>query len=138
MLYLLDTDTCITIIRHRPEPLLERLFSIAPGEVGISAITAAELSYGVHKSRDRERNSRALEEFLLPLLVMPFDEQAAEAYGLVRAGLEGLGLPIGGMDTLIGSHALALKVALVTNNVREFSRIRGLRVENWLAQADRG
>ncbi len=133
MRYLLDTDTCIQIIRHRPEHLLARLFSVAPGDAGISSITAAELAYGVHKSRDRERNARALEEFLLPIPVMGFDDQAAAAYGQVRAALEALGQPIGSMDMLIGAHALALSTTLVTNNVREFSQISGLQVENWWA-----
>lgn len=129
MRYLLDTDT---IVRHHPEHLLARLFSVAQGDVGSSSITAAELTYGVHKSRDRERNARALEEFLLPMPVMAFDDQAAAAYGQVRAALEALGKPIGSMeDMLIGAHALAWSTTLVTNNVREFSRIAGLRVENW-------
>lgn len=132
MQYLLDTDTCIAIIRRSGEHALLRLFALSPGEAGISSITAAELQYGVHRSRDPERNGRALEQFLLPIIIAPFDDGAAAAYGHVRAALETAGLPIGGLDTLIGSHALAMGVVLVTNNVREFSQIAGLRVENWL------
>ncbi len=134
MRYLLDTDICITIIRHRPEVLLKQLFSIDPGEVGVSSITAAELAYGVHRSQDPERNRRALEQFLLPLVAVPFDAEAAAVYGQVRTTLEASGLPIGGLDTLIGSHARALGSTLVTNNVGEFSRIPGLRIENWLTE----
>lgn len=132
MLCLLDTDTCIDIIRKRCGPALDRLLTLAPGDVGVSSITAGELAYGVQRSRDRERNTLALEQFLLPLLVARFDEVAAMVYGQVRAALEASSLPMGGLDTLIGAHALALGVVLVTNNVREFSHIAGLRVEHWL------
>ena len=136
MRYLLDTDTCINIIRKRTEVLLRRLFEQTPGEVGVSSITVAELAYGVQRSEHVQQNRDALEKFLLPLAVLSFDEPAAAAYGVLRAELEAVGLPIGGMDTLIGAHALALGATLVTSNVREFSRIRSLRVEDWLVAPD--
>lgn len=134
MRYLLDTDTCIMIIRQKPPRLLERLLAQDPGSVGVSAITVAELSYGVWKSRDPARNSQALERFLLPLIVAPFDEAAATAYGPIRTALESSGQIIGGMDLLIAAHARALKAVLVTNNVREFQRIPGLMIENWMEE----
>jgi tRNA(fMet)-specific endonuclease VapC len=113
--------------------MLDKLTSHAPGDVGLSAVTLAELRYGVAKSAQRERNSQALDEFLLPLEIADFDEAAAGAYGEVRTTLEKAGTPIGPLDTQIGAHALSLGAALVTHNAREFRRIPGLAVEDWLA-----
>ncbi|MEN6311225.1 MAG: PIN domain-containing protein, partial [Acidobacteriota bacterium] len=103
------------------------------GEAGLSAVTLAELRFGVAKSAERERNNQALDEFLLPLEIADFDEAAADSYGQVRAGLEATGTPIGPLDTMIGAHALNLGAVLVTHNTREFRRIPGLTVEDWLA-----
>ncbi len=133
MRFLLDTDTCIALIKRKPAGALKRLTSFDAGEAGISAVTLAELRFGVAKSAERERNGRALDEFLLPLEVADFDERAADFYGAVRASLEASGRPIGPLDTLIGAHALAMGAVLVTHNVREFRRIPGLAVEDWLA-----
>lgn len=102
-----------------------------PGEIGISAITAAELRFGVEKSQQQTQNLQALELFLLPLAIIEFDEGAATVYGRLRTQLEAAGTPIGSLDTLIAAHALHLGVPLVTNNVREFERVAGLAVENW-------
>lgn len=132
MRFLLDTDTCIALIKRKPAPILRRLTALAPGEAGISAITLAELRYGVAKSAAREKNGLALDEFLLPLEVADFDEPAAAVYGTVRAGLEKVGTPIGPLDTQIGAHALSLGAALVSHNTREFRRIPGLTVVDWL------
>ena len=128
---MLDTDTCITLIRQRSPRLLEKVVSFLPGEIGLSSITVAELYYGVEHSLYREKNRAALMQFLLPFEIADFDPAAALAYGVVRADLEAKGLPIGAMDTLIAAHALALKVTLVTHNVGEFQRVPGLRVEDW-------
>lgn len=127
---LLDTNICIYIINQRPPAVLERFRDYTLGEIGVSSIVAAELSYGVAKSGSA-RNQTALEMFLAPLEVLPFDDAAIWAYGKLRAGLEQQGQPIGSMDTLIAAHALSLNATLVTNNLREFSRIDGLRLENW-------
>ena len=105
---------------------------LIPGDVGISSITLAELEYGAAKSRYPEKNREALAQFVLPLEILALDAKAALAYGEVHANLEARGAPIGSMDFLIAAHALALDVALVTNNVREFRRVRRLRVENWV------
>ena len=133
MRFMLDTDSCIALIKRKPAKTLRRITSLAAGEAGISAVTLAELRFGVAKSAERERNNQALDEFLLPLEVADFDEAAADSYGKVRAALEAAGTPIGPLDTLIGAHALSLGVILVTHNTREFRRLPALAVEDWLA-----
>lgn len=135
MKVMLDTNTCIAIIRRRPLRVLQRFSDYSIGDVGISWATLAELEFGVAKSQHVTQNKAALEEFLLPLEVASFDREAAIIYGQVRAALERKGTPIGAMDTLIGAQALAIGVTLVTNNVREFSRIAGLKVVDWLAKS---
>jgi tRNA(fMet)-specific endonuclease VapC len=131
--YLLDTDTCIYIIKRRPESVARRFRKMTPGDAGISAITLCELNYGLEKSRESERNRSALEEFVGGLEVFAFEPRATGQYGKVRAGLERSGKPIGALDTLIAAHALDLGACLVTNNTREFSRVPGLKTENWIA-----
>lgn len=133
MRFMLDTDTCIALIKRKPASLLRRLTALSPGEAGISAITLAELRYGVAKSAQPEKNSLALDEFLLPLEVAYFDESAAESYGVVRAALEKAGTPVGPLDTQIGAHALSLGATLVTHNLREFRRVPRLAVADWLS-----
>ena len=133
MRYMLDTDACIALIKRKPAAVIRRLSALAPGDAGISAVTLAELRFGVMKSAAVERNAAALDDFLLPLEIADFDAAAAEAYGRVRAGLEKAGTPIGPLDTQIGAHALSLGAVLVTNNVREFRRIPGLKIENWMS-----
>ena len=111
--------------------MLLRFKRRAVGEVGISSITLAELAFGAAKSQQPERNRAALEEFVLPLQVAPFDEAAAKVYGAVRAELERRGAPIGALDTLIAAHALSLGATLVSHNTKEFSRVAGLRLADW-------
>ncbi|MDH4270921.1 MAG: type II toxin-antitoxin system VapC family toxin [Candidatus Aminicenantes bacterium] len=132
MKYMLDTNICIALIKRKPSKALKRLGQLSAGDIGISTITLAELRYGIAKSRFARRNQEALEEFLLPLEIVDFDENAATAYGPVRAVLESAGRPIGPLDTRIGAHALSLDVVLVTDNTTEFRRIKGLQVDNWL------
>jgi tRNA(fMet)-specific endonuclease VapC len=132
MRYLLDTNICIYLIREKPLQVMEQFAACPAGEIGVSSITVAELQYGVQKSRHRARNQIALAQFLAPLLIADFDEKAADAYGRVRAALEAHGTPIGSLDTLIAGHALSLEAVLVTNNAREFSRVAGLALENWV------
>jgi len=133
--YLLDTDICIYLIRNKPPQVLRHFQDIEPGDVGISSITLAELSYGVAKSARAQQNAEALEAFVLPLEICPFDETAAQAYGGIRAGLEGRGRPIGSLDTLIAAQTLSMGLTLVTNNEREFGRVPGLKLENWTRDA---
>ena len=134
MKWMLDTNICIAIIRRQPEVAIKRLRVKSVGQVGVSAVTVADLQYGAAKSTRPEAARSALSEFLLALEVAPFDEAACVRYGMVRAKLEAAGKPIGPLDTLIAAHALALDLTLVTSNLREFSRIRGLRVESWVTR----
>jgi len=133
MNYLLDTDICVAIIRKRPAQVLVRLQQQPPGSVGVSAITVAELAVGVAKSAQPEQNAAALDQFLLPLDVYPFDFSAAQMYGHTRALLEQQGIPIGSMDLLIAAHALRLGHIVVTHNTRHFARIPNIQLEDWLA-----
>jgi tRNA(fMet)-specific endonuclease VapC len=129
---MLDTNICIHIIRRRPQSMLERFGTFAVGDIGLSAITLAELEYGASNSRDPRRNRDALQRFIAPLEVSSFDRAATEAYGRIRTILERKGWPIGPMDLLIAAHAVSLGVRLVTSNEDEFKRVPGLVVENWL------
>lgn len=127
---LLDTNTCIYIINNRPPEVLERFRSYKAGAVGISSIAASELAYGVSKSGSI-KNRKALDMFLAPLQVLPFDVQCLWFYADLRASLEKKGLTIGPMDTLIAAQALSIDGTLVTNNLKEFSRVPKLKLENW-------
>ena len=130
MKWMLDTDTCIAIIKKHPTAL-KKIRGKPIGHVGISSITLGELTFGAAKSSRPEVAHDALDEFLLALEIAGFDEDAAMTYGDIRASLEQQGRPIGPLDTLIGSHAHALDVTLVTHNTRECSRIEDLRLEDW-------
>ncbi len=131
MKLLLDTDITSYIFTHRDEQVRRRFLAFAIGEVGISAITAAELAFGSALNRS-ERNRGAVARALESLAIVPFDLAAAHAYAEVRTTLQRRGTPIGPLDTLIAAHAISLDVPLATNNLREFRRVPGLRVENWL------
>ncbi|MCK9413480.1 MAG: type II toxin-antitoxin system VapC family toxin [Prolixibacteraceae bacterium] len=131
MYYLLDTNICIYIIKKKPAEVFEKFKNLAIGDVGISSITLAELQYGIEKSSNSLKNREALEKFLTPIEIIDFGHKATFEYGIIRAELEKKGIPIGSLDTLIASHAKSLDVILVTNNVREFERIPGLKIENW-------
>ena len=130
MQYLLDTNICIYVINQRPPAVLEKFLAHEEDGLAISAITASELYWGVRKSRSA-RNLAALEKFLAPLVVMDYDLAAARAYGELRAALERKGVPIGPLDMQIAAHALALDLVLVSNNLREFKRVPGLKFDNW-------
>jgi tRNA(fMet)-specific endonuclease VapC len=132
MRWMLDTNTCIYVMKHHPPQVQARLRRIAIGEVGISAIVLAELRFGVEKSRRRDENTAALSDFLSYCLVFDWPQQAAGLYARIRTELEAQGTPIGGNDLLIAAHALYLGSTLVTNNVEELSRVRGLVWENWI------
>jgi len=129
--YLLDTNICIYIIKKKPINVFEKFKNFTVGDIGISSITLAELQYGIEKSSNAEKNRDALEKFLTPIEIIDYGYDATIEYGKIRAELEKKGVPIGPLDMLIASHAKSLDVILVTNNVREFERISGLRTENW-------
>ena len=131
MRYLLDTNICIYAINTKPAAVFKHLCSCKPGDVGISTITIAELRYGADKSRAIEKNHSALNQFLMPLQILEFDEAAAGAYGSISTWLEKKGTPIGPLDTLIAAHAVSTGATLVTNNTKEFRRVPGLAIEDW-------
>jgi tRNA(fMet)-specific endonuclease VapC len=130
MRYMLDTDICIYAINTRPPQVLQALADHHAAGLGVSAITAHELHYGVARTGSA-RNAQALRQFLASLEVADFDAGAADVAGQLRAWLAGQGTPIGLYDSLIAAHAQALGVTLVTNNTREFARVPGIRLENW-------
>jgi tRNA(fMet)-specific endonuclease VapC len=130
--YLLDTNICIHIIRRQPPTTVQRIRSEEPESIAVSTITLAELEYGVAKSQYPDRNRLALLEFLVPFTIVDFDQGAATHYGSIRAAVEAKGNPIGAMDMLIAAQARSRGLVLVTNNMREFRRVEGLQVENWV------
>jgi len=132
MKYLLDTNICIYIIKKHPENVLKKFKSLKLGEVGISSITLAELMYGVYKSQHQQKNKSALQEFILPLEIKPFNDEAAEHYGMIRAHLEKEGKLIGALDLMIAAQAQSLHTTLVTNNKKEFMRVPKLKIEDWV------
>jgi tRNA(fMet)-specific endonuclease VapC len=136
-LYFLDTNICIFLLNQRTgyEQIIRRMDGMDRESVGVSAITVAELEFGVAASKRQGDNFLRLERFLLDFEVIPFDRESARAYGPLRAGLQAQGTPIGPMDFLIAAHALALKATLVSNNTREFQRVPGLALEDWSATA---
>ena len=131
MRWMLDTDTCIALIKKNPNAL-KKLRGKSIGQVGISSITLGELAYGAHKSSRVNDAQAALNEFLLALEVATFDEQAAMCYGAVRSSLTRKGKTIGPLDTLIAGHAVSIDAILVTHNTREFGRVEALNVEDWI------
>ena len=131
MIYMLDTDICIYIIKRKPPNVLKHLESIEPGQLSMSAITFAELMNGAKKSQRVKANVSRLNALGEILEICSFDQQAAVAYGDVRSSLEKRGEVIGPHDLLIAAHALSLDRTLITNNEREFKRVEGLKVDNW-------
>lgn len=132
MKLMLDTNICIHVIKHRPAAVIARFQEYMPRDMCISSITLAELEYGVEKSSKPDKNRLALVMFLSGICVLPFDDDAAAEYGIIRAALEKKGTPIGPNDMLIAAHAKALGLPIITNNTREFVRVDGLQVENWI------
>lgn len=129
--FLLDTNICIYIRQKRPEEVLRRFRNLRAGEAAISVITYGELVFGATKSQQRSAALERLAELLnwLPALALP--ENAGQAYGMIRADLAARGQMIGNNDLWIASHALAAELTLVTNNEKEFRRVRGLKMQNW-------
>lgn len=132
MRYMLDTNICIYLIKHKPLQVFEKLQEHNPDEICISAVTYAELVHGVEKSKAVERNRLALTILLSNIEILDFDMKAAEEYGRIRADLEKKSTPIGPLDMMIAGHAKSLGYTVVTNNVGEFKRVEGLQYENWV------
>jgi tRNA(fMet)-specific endonuclease VapC len=129
--YMLDTNICIYVMKNYPPNLLEKFNALAD-QLCISSITLGELHYGAEKSACRADNLTAIEHFVARLDVLAFEAKAAAHYGQVRAELERAGAPCGPHDMQIGGHARSEGLIVVTNNMREFSRMPGIRAENWV------
>jgi len=136
MNYLLDTNICIYIIKKTPEKVIKKLESISndegKNEIYLSSVTVSELYYGVEKSSKLEKNLEALKGFLTPFQIINFDHESAEVSGRVRSDLERKGTVIGPYDLQIASIAIAHNLVSVTNNIKEFKRVDGLNLENWV------
>ena len=132
MHYLLDTTICIYLIKKRPPKVLDQFRQHSPRDVAISTITLFELEYGVEKSQYRQRSEDALAKFLLPLNLINLDRSSAIEAAIIRAQLEKKGMPIGPYDLLIAGLARSRDMTLVTNNIKEFERVVGLHLENWV------
>ena len=132
MRYMLDTNICIYVIKHKPETVFRKLQTIHPEDVCISSVTYAELVHGVEKSAAVEKNRLALSMLLANMEILDFDVDAADCYGKIRAALEKKGTPIGPLDMMIAAHAQSLGYTVVTNNMKEFSRVSALQIENWV------
>ncbi len=130
--YLLDTNICIYIQRQRPEKVLARFQNLNPGDAVISVITWGELLYGAEKSKQRKKVLQLLAEFKSFVPVLPIPENTGNTYGVIRASLGSKGTSIGNNDLWIAAHAKAATLTLVTNNEREFQRVPGLKIQNWV------
>ena len=132
MRYMLDTNICIYAIKRGPREVIERLKEHNTSEICISSVTYAELIHGVEKSKAVDKNCIALTLLLTDIEILPFDISAAEGYGEIRTELERKGALIDPLDMMIAGHARSLGYTVVTNNIKEFERIDGLRLENWV------
>ena len=131
MRYMLDTNICIYAIKHKPEKVFQKLQEVEPEDVCVSSVTYAELVHGVEKSVAVEKNRLALSMLLANIEILDFDADAADCYGKIRADLEKKGTPIGSLDMMIAGHAQSLGYTVVTNKVKEFSKVQDLKIENW-------
>jgi len=129
--YMLDTNICIQVIKDRPEKLRQRFNRFAE-QMCISSITLAELFYGAERSKRQAANLAAIEQIQGQLTVLPFADRPAHHFAMTKCELEREGKPIGPYDLLIAGHARSEGLTLVTNNEREFARVQGLRIENWI------
>ena len=132
MSYLLDTNTCIYFLNRSPEKIISRMKSLTPSNIKLSSITVAELFFGAEKSKAQKKNRTIVQGFIGNFELIPFDEKCCQNYAKTRAALEKSGSPIGPMDLLIATITITHNLILVTNNVAEFKRIKGLNLENWI------
>ena len=132
MMYMLDTNICIYIIKQKPKSVIDKLKKMKNANICISSITYSELLYGAEKSSNIAKNLLALTLFLSNIEILSYDESASIDYGIIRSKLEKQGKIIGPLDMLIAAHAKSLNITLVSNNLKEFERVDGLRLENWV------
>lgn len=131
-MYLLDTNICIYIINNRPKQVVEHIKKLKVNQIKLSAVSLAELEYGVSKSQSREKNRRALIDFVTAFDIVDFNDVDAEIFGLIRAEFEKKGQIIGAYDMQIAAQAITRDLILVTNNTAEFIRIPNIKLENWV------
>ncbi|MDA1053597.1 MAG: type II toxin-antitoxin system VapC family toxin [Planctomycetota bacterium] len=131
MKFILDTNTCVFVIRQKSQILMQRFAQYAFNDLGVSSVTLAELRFGAARVPIPPKIKNALNAFLAPLAIADFDARAAELYGDLRTHLERRGTPIGPLDTMIAAHALSLGIPIITNNIGEFSRVPALAVQDW-------
>lgn len=132
MMYMLDTNICIYIIKQKPKSVIDKFKKMKNANICISSITYSELLYGAEKSSNIAKNLLALTMFLSNIEILSYDESASVDYGIIRAKLEKQGKIIGPLDMLIAAHAKSLNITLVSNNLKEFERVDGLKLENWV------
>lgn len=132
MTFLLDTNTCIYFLNEASENVTSQFKRRSPSEIKLPSITVAELFYGAEKSKAKARNRDIVDRFVSTFEILPFDDSCSRVYGKIRTSLEKSGTPIGAMDLLIASIAISHNSVLVTNNSREFKRVKGLQVANWV------
>ena len=130
--FLLDTNICIYIAKQKPLSVFRKFEQLAVGEVAMSTITYGELLFGAQKSHHPRQAMKILDELTSMILALPIPTEAGKQYGKIRNNLEKKGTPIGNNDLWIAAHALTLGVSLVTNNVKEFQRVKNLKIENWI------
>jgi tRNA(fMet)-specific endonuclease VapC len=130
MTHLLDTDTCIGVLRQRPG-MVEKLSQVAPTDCAVSMVTVYELFCGLAKAQDPARERQKVERFISAIIEIPLDRASAEAAANIRAELERLGTSIGPYDLLIAGQAISHGLTLITNNVREYQRVIGLKIDSW-------
>ncbi len=132
MNYFLDTNICIYFLKGTYSNLENKFRQISPNDIKVPSIVKAELLYGVEKSVKKKENLKLVNDFLFPFEIIPFDSNSAEAYSKIRSSLEKSGNPIGPNDLIIASIVLANKSTLITNNAKEFQRVKNLKVSNWI------
>ena len=132
MKYLLDTNTCIYFLNKSSENIIARMKSLSPTDIKLSSITVAELFFGAEKSNAKKKNQAIVEDFIHNFERIPFDNKCCRNYAEIRSYLQKKGAPIGPMDMLIASISLSHHLTLVTNNVKEFKRVKGLIIEDWI------
>lgn len=132
MKYFLDTNICIYFLKGKFPHLAEKILSFSPKDIKIPSIVKAELLYGAEKSQKKSENIEKINQFLFPLEIIGFDDNESIEYGVIRSNLEKKGNTIGPNDIIIASTVLANDGTLITNNVKEFNRISGLKIENWI------
>lgn len=131
MIYLLDTNVCVTFLRGKDARLIQRVQSHKPDKIGLCSVIIAELSYGASVSNRPQTHQAEIEVFAQPYISLPFDDDAAWLFGTLRGDLKKQGTPVGPLDLMIAAIALTHKLILVTHNTTEFSRVPGLSLEDW-------